>query len=113
MPRLAVDAGLRQDWDELVRRASFGPRISAAFAPFGNSNTKLVGGYSIIYDATNLALYSKPLDQQAVTVPFTPAGVAEAPLVTTFVPGHGPLSTFGRERQDNPYVADRVLAGPR
>jgi hydroxyacylglutathione hydrolase len=27
----------------------------------------------------------------------------------TFVPGHGPLSTFGRERRDNPYVADAVL----
>jgi hydroxyacylglutathione hydrolase len=32
---------------------------------------------------------------------------------TTFVPGHGPLSTFGRERQDNPFVADRVLAARR
>jgi glyoxylase-like metal-dependent hydrolase (beta-lactamase superfamily II) len=28
-----------------------------------------------------------------------------------FVPGHGPYSTFGRERQTNPFVADRVLAG--
>jgi hydroxyacylglutathione hydrolase len=28
----------------------------------------------------------------------------------TFVPGHGPLSTFGQERRDNPYVADAVLA---
>jgi glyoxylase-like metal-dependent hydrolase (beta-lactamase superfamily II) len=27
----------------------------------------------------------------------------------TFIPGHGPLSTFGRERQANPFVADRVL----
>lgn len=26
-----------------------------------------------------------------------------------FVPGHGPISTFGQERQDNPFVADRVL----
>jgi hydroxyacylglutathione hydrolase len=26
----------------------------------------------------------------------------------TFVPGHGPLSTFGRERQSNPFVADRL-----
>jgi len=26
----------------------------------------------------------------------------------TFVPGHGPLSTFGRERQSNPFVADRI-----
>ncbi len=27
-----------------------------------------------------------------------------------FVPGHGPMSTFGRERQTNPFVADAVLA---
>ena len=26
----------------------------------------------------------------------------------TFVPGHGPLSNFGRERQTNPFVADRL-----
>jgi glyoxylase-like metal-dependent hydrolase (beta-lactamase superfamily II) len=25
---------------------------------------------------------------------------------TVFVPGHGPTSTFGRERQSNPFVAD-------
>lgn len=25
-----------------------------------------------------------------------------------FVPGHGPASTFGRERQTNPFVADRL-----
>ncbi len=25
-----------------------------------------------------------------------------------FVPGHGPLSTFGQERQDNPFVADEI-----
>ncbi|WP_374764923.1 MBL fold metallo-hydrolase [Yunchengibacter salinarum] len=29
----------------------------------------------------------------------------------TFVPGHGPLSTFGEERKTNPFVADKVLAG--
>ncbi len=27
----------------------------------------------------------------------------------TFVPGHGPLSTFGAERKDNPFVSDRAL----
>ena len=25
---------------------------------------------------------------------------------TAFVPGHGPMSTFGYERQTNPYVGD-------
>lgn len=28
----------------------------------------------------------------------------------TFVPGHGPTSTFGQERRTNPYVADRLFA---
>ena len=27
-----------------------------------------------------------------------------------FVPGHGPMSTFGQERKTNPFVADMVLA---
>ena len=26
-----------------------------------------------------------------------------------FIPGHGPMSTFGRERQSNPYVADSMV----
>jgi hydroxyacylglutathione hydrolase len=29
---------------------------------------------------------------------------------TAFVPGHGPMSTFGHERRTNPFVGDRVLA---
>ena len=28
----------------------------------------------------------------------------------TFVPGHGPTSTFGEERRSNPFVGDEVLA---
>jgi len=29
---------------------------------------------------------------------------------TAFVPGHGPMSSFGHERQTNPYVSDAALA---
>jgi glyoxylase-like metal-dependent hydrolase (beta-lactamase superfamily II) len=31
----------------------------------------------------------------------------------TFIPGHGPTSTFGEERASNPFVADSVLASAR
>jgi glyoxylase-like metal-dependent hydrolase (beta-lactamase superfamily II) len=31
----------------------------------------------------------------------------------TFVPGHGPTSTFGAERRSNPFVADRLFATQR
>lgn len=30
----------------------------------------------------------------------------------TFVPGHGPVSTFGQERRTNPFVSDQALQGP-
>jgi hydroxyacylglutathione hydrolase len=30
---------------------------------------------------------------------------------TSFVPGHGPMSTFAHERASNPFVGDSVLAG--
>ena len=29
----------------------------------------------------------------------------------TFIPGHGPVSTFGEERRTNPFVGDAALAG--
>ena len=29
-----------------------------------------------------------------------------------FVPGHGPMSTFGAERKTNPFVSDENLASP-
>ena len=32
------------------------------------------------------------------------------PEETQFVPGHGPMSSFGDERRSNPYVADRLFA---
>ena len=31
----------------------------------------------------------------------------------TFVPGHGSVSTFGQERQTNPFVSDRAMRGQR
>jgi glyoxylase-like metal-dependent hydrolase (beta-lactamase superfamily II) len=30
-----------------------------------------------------------------------------------FLPGHGPMSTFGAERRTNPFVADHLFAGGR
>jgi hypothetical protein len=85
---LTINLGLRQDWDELVRRVAWEPRASLAWAPFSRMRTKLTAGYALLADATNLSLFSRPLDQQAVTTPFSSTGVPESPLVTTFIPGH-------------------------
>jgi hydroxyacylglutathione hydrolase len=42
---------------------------------------------------------------EAITTRLWPLGDDVA-----FVPGHGPMSTFGQERQTNPFVADAVLS---
>jgi len=42
---------------------------------------------------------------QSITTRLWPMGKE-----TAFVPGHGPMSTFGHERATNPYVGDAELA---
>ena len=86
--RLVIDAGVREDWYELARTPALSPRISASYAPGAAAHTKITAGYGVIHDPTNLALFSRPLDQQPVTVPYSPAGVPGSPLVTTFQTGH-------------------------
>jgi hypothetical protein len=85
---LAIDVGLRQDWDQLTGRSVVAPRIAAAWSPFEHSRTKLLAGYSVIYDPTNLSTFARPFDQQPTTTPFSPAGIPGTPYTTTFLPGH-------------------------
>jgi hypothetical protein len=87
-----VEAGLRQDWDRLVDRVALAPRVSVTYSPFPSGNTKVSAGYSITHDATNLALFSRPLDQTALTTYYNPDGTATGPpLATTFTLGNRAL----------------------
>ncbi|HKE26688.1 MAG TPA: hypothetical protein VKB88_30250 [Bryobacteraceae bacterium] len=83
-----IEAGWRVDWDELVRSWALSPRLAVSWAPAFVPRTRFNAGYAVLHDATNLALFSRPLDQQAITTPFNSAGMPLAPLVTTFVTGH-------------------------
>ena len=44
---LQLDMGLRLDWDKLVGRVTFSPRVAAAWSPFGSTRTRFTGGYAI------------------------------------------------------------------
>jgi hypothetical protein len=85
--RLTVDVGARLDWDRLVGEAAVSPRIAAAWAPMEDSRTKFTAGYAILRDPSNLALFSRPLDQQAVITPYDSSGAPLAPVITTFLAG--------------------------
>lgn len=52
---LMVDPGLRLDWDEVVRRPLFSPRIAVVYAPGAVPKTKIAAGVGIYYEHTQLA----------------------------------------------------------
>jgi len=85
---LVVQAGVRQDWDELVRQAVLSPRVSASYAPFASRNTKISGGYAVIYNATTPQLFSRPQDQYSLSTIYNPDGsIQSGPAATVFIPG--------------------------
>jgi hypothetical protein len=82
---LYVQAGVRQDWDELVRDVVLSPRLSVSYAPFGLKNTKLSGGYAMVYDATTPQLFTRPGDQYSLTTIYNPDGsIQSGPAATVF-----------------------------
>ncbi len=91
---LQADIGVREDWDELIRRVNISPRLAVSYAPFGSEHTKISGGYAITYDATDLALFSRPLDQNSLTYHFNPDGsLSGAPAETLFIIGNNRLKS--------------------
>lgn len=89
---LLVEAGMRLDWDRLVRRWSPSPRLGVAWSPPFGEHTKLYAGVARVYDATNLRLFSRPEDQYALTSYFYPDGtVGRGPALSLFQGPAGPL----------------------
>ena len=84
-PNLLLEIGIRQDWDELVRSTVLSPRAAFTYAPFGSKTTKLSGGYAVVYDASSLQLFSRPLDQYSLATYYnTDGAVQSGPLATVF-----------------------------
>ena len=52
---LLLEPGIRLDWDSIIRRSLFSPRIAATYSPPGaDSTTKLTAGIGVYYDHTQL-----------------------------------------------------------
>ena len=73
-PNVLVEAGVRQDWDNIVHQLVLSPRLSFSYAPFKSRQTRISGGYAIIYDGTRLDQFAHPLDQYSTTTYFDPNG---------------------------------------
>jgi len=59
---LLVEPGLRFDWDEIVRRPLYSPRIAFAWSPPGaESTTKITGGIGRYYEHTQLEYFTRAM----------------------------------------------------
>jgi hypothetical protein len=75
---LFLELGVREDWDEILRNWSWSPRAAFSWAPFGD-NTRISGGFAVLYDPTILQLFTRPYDQYTLTDTY---GANGAPLLT-------------------------------
>ena len=84
--RLFVNAGLRFDWDEILRRPLLAPRLAASYILTTDGKTKFTAGVGLAYPSTNLAQLSLPLAGQRTDVFYGPDGVTPLgpPVVTSF-----------------------------
>ena len=58
--RWLVELGLRFDWDQILRRPLFSPRLGSTYLIGGRGETKLSLGAGLFYDATNLGILLRP-----------------------------------------------------
>jgi len=61
-PGLLVESGLRFDWDEIIRRSLFSPRVAVVYSPPGEqAKTKFSAGVGLYYEHTQLEYLTRAL----------------------------------------------------
>ncbi len=92
--RLFVDAGVRFDWDEILRQPLLSPRLAASYMIGKNGKTKLSAGIGLSYPATDLSLVSLPLQGQRSDIFYAADGVTPLgpAVITTFAASPAALS---------------------
>lgn len=81
---LALEAGVRAEWNEIVRDLEIAPRFSAAWAPKGLGGTKISAGWGVYYDAIRMDLLTRQQDQISLATFFLPGGGMMGPVPTMF-----------------------------
>jgi TonB-dependent receptor-like protein len=61
MPRLLIEPGVRFDWDEIIRRSLYSPRLAGTYVLDNSGDTKISAGVGVVYQSTNLFLIAAPL----------------------------------------------------
>lgn len=81
---LFFELGVREDWDEILRRWSFSPRAAFSYSPFADGNTRVSGGYAVLYDPTIIQLFTRPYDQYTLTDTYASNGTLLLPNALSY-----------------------------
>ena len=93
-PGLLIEPGLRFDWDEIIRRPLFSPRLAATWSPPGTeATTKLSAGIGLYYEHTQLQYLESALAGVRYDTYYAADGVTpvEGPLETNFTVNNASL----------------------
>ncbi len=91
---LLIEPGLRFDWDEIIRRPLFSPRIAMNFSPPGQENTtKFTAGIGEYYEHTQLEFLTRALAGVRYDTYYAPDGTTPLgpPAETLFTVNQGSL----------------------
>jgi len=89
--RLLIEPGVRFDWDQIVRRPLFSPRLAGTYVLDNSGNTKISAGIGVIYESTPLSLIAAPLQGSRHDYFFNPDGILTRSVLTTFSVDHNTL----------------------
>ncbi len=103
-----LEAGVRTEWNEIVRRMETAPRVAAAWAPKALHGTKFSAGWGIYYDAISLDVISQSQDQVSLSTFYLPGGGVQGPVTTSFAANQSALrAPFSRTAS---FTVERELA---
>ena len=80
---LTLEAGLRAEWNEIVREVELAPRFGAVWAP-RKLGTKFSAGWGAYYDAISLSTVTRQQDQTSFATFFPLTGPPIGPVETIF-----------------------------
>lgn len=82
---LVLEAGVRAEWNEVVRDLEIAPRIGLAWSPGSLHDTKFSAGWGVYYDSISLGIISRQQDQVSLSTFYLPGGLTEGPIATSFL----------------------------
>jgi hypothetical protein len=106
---LTVEAGIRAEWNEIVRDLEVAPRLAVAWAPRRLPDTKFSAGWGMYYDAIPLDIISSRQDQISLATFYSPAGAVMGPVTTSFLVNERSLRTPWADTAS--FTVERKLPG--